>query len=84
VIRETSDLIEECGDGSFPSEAHCGGWEGLGKDGGGTNSGAPQIIYASNIYNPGNFYKPFLRIISNKTHEFKREKLLDNEKIYLL
>jgi len=34
VIRETSDLIEECGDGSSPSEAHCGGWEGLGKDGG--------------------------------------------------
>ncbi|MEA2006523.1 MAG: hypothetical protein U9O50_09750 [Acidobacteriota bacterium] len=30
----TSDLIEKCGDGSSPSEAHCGGWEGLGKDGG--------------------------------------------------
>jgi len=34
VMRETSDLIEKCGDGSYPSEAHCGGWEGLGKDGG--------------------------------------------------
>jgi len=34
VIRETSDLIEKYGDGSSPSEAHCGGWEGLGKDGG--------------------------------------------------
>jgi hypothetical protein len=33
-IRETSDLIEECGEGSSPFEAHCGGWEGLGKDGG--------------------------------------------------
>jgi len=33
VMRETSDLIEKCGDGSSPSEAHCGGWEGLGKDG---------------------------------------------------
>jgi len=34
VMRETSDLIEKCGDGSSPSKAHCGGWEGLGKDGG--------------------------------------------------
>jgi len=34
VMRETSDLIEKCSDGSSPSEAHCGGWEGLGKDGG--------------------------------------------------
>ncbi|MEA2005427.1 MAG: hypothetical protein U9O50_04110 [Acidobacteriota bacterium] len=34
MMRETSDLIEKCGDGSSPSEAHCGGWEGLGKDGG--------------------------------------------------
>jgi len=34
VMRETSDLIEKCGDGSSSSEAHCGGWEGLGKDGG--------------------------------------------------
>ncbi|MBE0460472.1 MAG: hypothetical protein IBX60_02390 [Candidatus Aminicenantes bacterium] len=34
VMRETSDLIEKYGDGSSPSEAHCGGWEGLGKDGG--------------------------------------------------
>jgi len=34
VMRETSNLIEKCGDGSSPSEAHCGGWEGLGKDGG--------------------------------------------------
>jgi len=33
-MRETSDLIEEYGAGSPPSEAHCGGWEGLGKDGG--------------------------------------------------
>jgi len=33
VMRETSDLIEECGDDSSPSEAHCGGLEGLGKDG---------------------------------------------------
>jgi len=33
-MRETFDLIEKCGDGSSPSEAHCGGWEGLGKDGG--------------------------------------------------
>jgi len=32
VMRETSDLIEKCGAGSSPSEAHCGGWEGLGKD----------------------------------------------------
>ncbi|MEA2005666.1 MAG: hypothetical protein U9O50_05335 [Acidobacteriota bacterium] len=32
VIRETFDLIEKCGDGFSPSEAHCGGWEGLGKD----------------------------------------------------
>ncbi|MEA2006261.1 MAG: hypothetical protein U9O50_08420 [Acidobacteriota bacterium] len=31
--RETSDLIEKRSDGSSPSEAHCGGWEGLGKDG---------------------------------------------------
>jgi len=34
VMGETSDLIEKCSDGSSPSEAHCGGWEGLGKDGG--------------------------------------------------
>ncbi|MEA2005591.1 MAG: hypothetical protein U9O50_04950 [Acidobacteriota bacterium] len=34
VIRKTSDLIEKCGDGSSPSEAHCGGWGGLGKAGG--------------------------------------------------
>jgi len=34
VMRETSDVIEKCGDGSSPSEAHCGGWEALGKDGG--------------------------------------------------
>ncbi|MDH4218654.1 MAG: hypothetical protein OEZ52_05520 [Candidatus Aminicenantes bacterium] len=34
VMRETSDLIEECGDDSSASEAHCGGWEGLGKNGG--------------------------------------------------
>jgi len=34
VMRETSDLIEKYGNGSSPSEAHCGGWEGLGKDGG--------------------------------------------------
>ncbi len=34
MMRETSDLIEEFGDGFPPSEAHCGGWEGLGKDGG--------------------------------------------------
>ncbi len=33
VMRETSDLIDEYGDGSSPSEAHGGGWEGLGKDG---------------------------------------------------
>jgi hypothetical protein len=32
-MRETSSLIEECGDGSSPSEAHSGGWEGLGKYG---------------------------------------------------
>jgi len=38
MMRETSDLIEKCGDGSSPSEAHCGGWEGLGKDGGGTGA----------------------------------------------
>ncbi|MEA2005107.1 MAG: hypothetical protein U9O50_02415 [Acidobacteriota bacterium] len=25
VMREASDLIEKCGDGSSPSEAHCGG-----------------------------------------------------------
>ncbi|MEA2005298.1 MAG: hypothetical protein U9O50_03440 [Acidobacteriota bacterium] len=31
-MRETYDLIEKCGDGSSPSEAHCGGWEGLGND----------------------------------------------------
>ncbi|MEA2006349.1 MAG: hypothetical protein U9O50_08865 [Acidobacteriota bacterium] len=31
-MRETSDLIEKCGAGSSPSEAHCGGWEGLGND----------------------------------------------------
>ncbi|MDH4217191.1 MAG: hypothetical protein OEW23_00265 [Candidatus Aminicenantes bacterium] len=34
MIRETIGLIEKCGAGSPPSEAHCGGWEGLGKDGG--------------------------------------------------
>jgi len=38
VMRETSDLIEKYGDGSSPSEAHCGGWEGLGKDGGETGA----------------------------------------------
>jgi len=38
-MRETSDLIEKCGDGASPSEAHCGGWEGLGEDGGGTGAG---------------------------------------------
>jgi len=38
VMRETSDLIAKCGDGSSPSEAHCGGGEGLGKDGGGTGA----------------------------------------------
>ena len=32
VMRETSDLMGKCGDGSPPSEAHEGGWEGLGKD----------------------------------------------------
>ncbi|MEA2005703.1 MAG: hypothetical protein U9O50_05535 [Acidobacteriota bacterium] len=32
VMRETSDLIEKYGDGSSLSEAHCGGWEGLGND----------------------------------------------------
>ena len=31
-MMETSDLIEKIGDGSSPSEAHCGGWEGLGKE----------------------------------------------------
>ncbi len=34
MMRETSDLIEVRGDGSSASEAHCAGWEGLGKDGG--------------------------------------------------
>ncbi|MDH4220868.1 MAG: hypothetical protein OEZ52_13675 [Candidatus Aminicenantes bacterium] len=34
VLMEISNLIEKCGAGSPPSEAHCGGWEGLGKDGG--------------------------------------------------
>ncbi|MEA2004801.1 MAG: hypothetical protein U9O50_00815 [Acidobacteriota bacterium] len=34
VMRETSDVIEKCGDGSSPFEAHCGGWEGFGRDGG--------------------------------------------------
>ncbi|MEA2004835.1 MAG: hypothetical protein U9O50_00985 [Acidobacteriota bacterium] len=34
MMRKTSDLIEKCGDGSSPSEAHCGGREGLGRDGG--------------------------------------------------
>jgi hypothetical protein len=34
VLRETSDLIKKFGADSSPSEAHCGGWEGLGKDGG--------------------------------------------------
>jgi len=33
MLGETSDLIENCGDGSPASEAHCGGLEGLGKDG---------------------------------------------------
>jgi len=33
-MRETSGPIEKCGDGSFPSEAHCEEWQGLGKDGG--------------------------------------------------
>jgi len=28
VMRETSDLIEKCGDGSSSSEVHCGWWEG--------------------------------------------------------
>jgi len=32
VIRETSGLMEKCGGGSVPSEAHGGGWEGLGQD----------------------------------------------------
>ncbi|MEA2005597.1 MAG: hypothetical protein U9O50_04985 [Acidobacteriota bacterium] len=31
-MRETSNLIEKCGDDSSPSEAHCGGWEDLGND----------------------------------------------------
>jgi len=34
MIRETSNLMEKCSAGSSPSEAHGGGWEGLGKDGG--------------------------------------------------
>jgi len=34
VVRETSGLMEKCGDGSSPSEAHGGGQEGLGRDGG--------------------------------------------------
>jgi len=38
VMRETFDLIEKCGNGSSSSEAHCGGLEGLGKDGGGTGA----------------------------------------------
>jgi len=33
VIREISDLIEKCGDGSSPSGAYGGGWEDLGEDG---------------------------------------------------
>jgi len=33
-MRETFDLIERCGDSSSPSEAYCGGREGLGRDGG--------------------------------------------------
>jgi len=32
-MKETSDLIERCGDGSSPSEAYYGGREGLGRDG---------------------------------------------------
>ncbi|MEA2005710.1 MAG: hypothetical protein U9O50_05570 [Acidobacteriota bacterium] len=36
MMRETSGLIEECGDGSSPSEAHCGEWKDLGNDEGGT------------------------------------------------
>ncbi len=42
-MRETSDLIEKCGDDSSPSEAHCEGWEGLGEDGGEPASYAPLI-----------------------------------------
>jgi len=34
MIRETSDLMGNCGGGSPASEAHGGGWEGLGLDGG--------------------------------------------------
>ncbi|MEA2005346.1 MAG: hypothetical protein U9O50_03695 [Acidobacteriota bacterium] len=37
MMRGTG-LIEKRSDGSSPSEAHCGGWEGLGKDGGGTGA----------------------------------------------
>jgi len=33
-MREISDLIKKYGAGSYPSEAHCGGLEGLGRDGG--------------------------------------------------
>jgi len=34
VIIESSYFIERCSDGSSLSEAHGGGWEGLGLDGG--------------------------------------------------
>jgi len=33
MMRDTSDLIEKCGDGSSPSKADGGWWAGLGKDG---------------------------------------------------
>jgi len=33
-MRETSDLTGKCSGGSPPSEAHGGGWEGPGWDGG--------------------------------------------------
>ena len=32
-MRKVSDLMEKCSDGSPSSEAHGGGWEGLGLDG---------------------------------------------------
>jgi hypothetical protein len=34
IMQEASDLMGKCGDGSSPSDAHKGGGEGLGQDGG--------------------------------------------------
>ncbi len=44
AMGEISDLIEECGDGSSPSEAHYGEWEGLWREWTGTDAGTDYIF----------------------------------------